>query len=59
MNDEIKRLAGFQPLVTILRLMIGPMCSQVTSTLYGIINTIWVSKYVGEVGMASVALDIA
>lgn len=59
MNDEIKRLAGFPPLVTILRLMIGPMCSQVTSTLYGIINTIWVSKYVGEVGMASVALDIA
>lgn len=58
-NDEVRRLAGSPPLVTILKLMVGPLCSQITSALYGIINTIWVSKYVGETGMAAVATDIA
>lgn len=58
-EQEIKRLAGRPPLVTILILMIGPLCSQITSTLYGIINTIWISKYIGEVGMSAVATDIA
>ena len=58
-EDEIMRLAGSPPLKTLLKLMIGPLASQITSTLYGIINTIWISKYVGEVGMAAVALDIA
>lgn len=58
-EKEIQRLAGRPPLVTILILMIGPLCSQITSTLYGIINTIWISKYIGESGMSAVATDIA
>jgi Na+-driven multidrug efflux pump len=58
-NPEIQRLAGNPPLRTVLTLMIGPFASQITSTLYGIINTIWISRYVGEVGMAAVATDIA
>lgn len=58
-KDEIARLAGSPPLATILRLMIGPLCSQITSALYGIINSIWIAKYVGSVGMAAVATDIA
>lgn len=56
---DVSRLTKRTPLMTILVLMIGPLCSQLTSTLYGIINTIWISKYVGEVGMAAVATDIA
>ena len=58
-NEEVKRLAGSPPLKTLLTLMVGPLASQITSTLYGIINTVWISKYVGEVGMSAVATDIA
>ncbi|EAY10130.1 hypothetical protein TVAG_088450 [Trichomonas vaginalis G3] len=54
-SGEIYRLSGRPPLKTILLLSIGPLCSQITSTLYGIINTFWISKYVGEVGMSAVA----
>lgn len=54
-HDEIKRLAGDTPLITILKLMIGPLASQITSALYGIIN----SKYIGETGTSAVATDIA
>lgn len=56
--EEIKRLSGRPPLKTILILSIGPLCSQITSTLYGIINTFWVSKYIGEVGMSAVAIVV-
>ncbi|EAY03031.1 hypothetical protein TVAG_143310 [Trichomonas vaginalis G3] len=58
-KDEIYRLAGSPPLITILKLMIGPLCSQITSAMYGIINSIWISKYLGDIGMAAVATDIA
>ena len=58
-NDEVMRLAGNPPLKTLLTLMVGPLASQITSALYGIINTIWISKYVGEIGMSAVATDIA
>lgn len=57
-SNEIYRLAGRPPLKTLLLLSIGPLCSQITSVLYGIINTIWISKYVGEVGMSAVAIDV-
>lgn len=53
---EAKRLIEHPPLVTILLLTIGPFCSQITSTLYGIINTIWISRYIGEIGMSAVAV---
>ena len=43
-EQEIYRLAGRKPLITICHLMIGPIISQVTGALYGIINSIWVSK---------------
>ncbi|OHT15953.1 hypothetical protein TRFO_13638 [Tritrichomonas foetus] len=56
-QDEIYRLAGRSPLMTILNLMIGPILTQVTGALYGVINTIWVSRAIGEIGMSAVATE--
>ncbi|OHT06348.1 MatE family protein [Tritrichomonas foetus] len=57
-EEEIYRLAGRPPLITILHLMIGPIISQVTGALYGIFNTIWVSHGIGEIGLSAVATEI-
>ena len=57
-KEEIKRLAGRPPLKTILFLIIGPLLSQLTGAFYGILNQIWISKKLGEKGMAAVAIEI-
>lgn len=57
-KEEIYRLAGRKPLITILHLMVGPVISQVTGALYGIINSIWVSKKFGSQGLSAVATEI-
>ena len=56
---EHYRLAGRPPLKTILILTIGPLLSQVTSAMYGIIATVWVSKSIGETGIAAVSTATA
>lgn len=56
---EHYRLAGRKPLLTVLLLSIGPLLSQITSALYGIVSTIWVSKYIGEIGMTSISTATA
>lgn len=53
--DEHYRLSGRPPLKTILLLSIGPIVSQLASALYGILDTIWISKSVGEIGMTAVS----
>lgn len=58
-RDEVKRLAGDRPLKTLMKLMIGPLCSQLSSAILGIINYILISKYIGEVGTSAVATDVA
>ncbi|KAK8841710.1 hypothetical protein M9Y10_026654 [Tritrichomonas musculus] len=57
-QQEIYRLAGRKPLITICHLMVGPIISQVTGALYGIINSIWISKKLGEKGLSAVATEI-
>ncbi|OHT05693.1 MatE family protein [Tritrichomonas foetus] len=57
-EEEIYRLAGRPPLITILHLMIGPVISQVTGALYGIVNSIWISHGIGEVGLSAVATEV-
>ncbi|KAH0793966.1 MatE family protein [Histomonas meleagridis] len=52
---EHYRLAGRKPLITILILSIGPILSQLTSSLYGVFATIWVSKSIGEAGMTAIS----
>ena len=39
--------------------MIGPIISQVTGALSGIVNSIWVSKVVGSTGLAAVGLEMS
>lgn len=52
---EHYRLAGRPPLITVLVLSIGPIVSQLASALYGILDTIWISKSVGEIGMTAIS----
>lgn len=57
-EEEIYRLAGRKPLITICHLMVGPIISQVTGALYGIINSIWISKKIGEKGLSAISTEI-
>ncbi|OHS99003.1 MatE family protein [Tritrichomonas foetus] len=50
-----ERLGGKPPLKTILSLLLGPVLSQVTNALFGIVTTIWVSKAIGIDGVSSIA----
>jgi Na+-driven multidrug efflux pump len=54
-GDEHERLGGHPPLPTIFRLAVGPVLAQGSTALYGIVDTIWVSKALGEVGMAAIS----
>lgn len=55
-TPEDRKLGGHRPLITICRLSVGPMLSQVTNALYGIITTIWISKACGEDGLSAVSM---
>jgi Na+-driven multidrug efflux pump len=50
-----ERLGSRPPLRTLFILSIGPLISQITGALYGVVNTIWVAKAVGEIGMSAVS----
>ena len=52
-EDEI--LGGTKALLTILKLSIGPFFSQVTNSLYGFINTIWLRNAVSELATTALA----
>ena len=52
-EDEI--LGDSKALLTVLKLSVGPFFSQVTNSLYGFVNTIWISSAVG--GLAVTALS--
>lgn len=49
------RLGGRKPLATILYLSSGPILAQFTGSLKGIIGSIWVSKSIGEKGLATIS----
>lgn len=55
LKEEYIRLGSRSPLKTILYLSIGPLISQVTNAVYGIVNTIWVSRACGDDGLASIS----
>ena len=54
-SDEDKRLGGSPPLKTIVTLSSGPLISQMASAFYGLINTIWISRAIGEMGMSAIS----
>ena len=52
---EHYRLAGRPPLKTVLILSIGPILSQLTGAIYGIVDTIYVSHAIGQDGMTAIS----
>ena len=55
-QSENYRLAGRPPLKTLVILSIGPFISQLVSSMYGIVASMWVAKAEGDMGMAAVSL---
>ncbi|KAK8858226.1 hypothetical protein M9Y10_013327 [Tritrichomonas musculus] len=55
LTEEDIRLGGKTPLRTVAFLSVGPLISQLTSSLYGVINTIWISKALGDPGLTAIA----
>ncbi|OHT00305.1 hypothetical protein TRFO_07968 [Tritrichomonas foetus] len=51
LDDEEMRLGSRSPLKTILILSIGPIISQIFSSLFGVFNSLWVTKTIGDVGL--------
>ncbi|KAK8837519.1 hypothetical protein M9Y10_036517 [Tritrichomonas musculus] len=56
LTPEDMKLGGHKPLITLFRLIIGPILSQGTNALYGIITTIWISKAIGDDGLSAVSM---
>lgn len=56
LTPEDIKLGGHKPLITLFRLIIGPLLSQGTNALYGIITTIWISKAIGDDGLSAVSM---
>jgi Na+-driven multidrug efflux pump len=46
-----RRLGASPPLLTLLSLVAGPFCSQVTSACYGLVDSMWISHSIGEIGL--------
>lgn len=54
-KDQHYRLGGQPPLQTILNLSFGPILSQVSSALFGIVDTMWVGRALGTKGIAAIS----
>lgn len=44
-------LGSKKPLITIIILSLGPIISQIVSSLFGVFNSIWVTKTIGKMGL--------
>ncbi|EAY14582.1 MatE family protein [Trichomonas vaginalis G3] len=54
-NSEHYLLGGRPPLVTLLSLLAGPLFSQVTNSVYGLVESLWISKTHGRFGLTVTA----
>lgn len=52
-SDEDLRLGFYSPLSTLFRLVGGPILSQITSACYGLVDSMWISKSIGEIGLTA------
>jgi hypothetical protein len=52
---ESERLGGRPALRTMLILAAGPLLSNITNSLYGIVDSIWVQRAVGDKGMTAIS----
>ncbi|OHT15087.1 MatE family protein [Tritrichomonas foetus] len=57
-DEEHMRLGGYPPFQTICRLTIGPLLSQVIQSLYGLMNSFWISRTIGEKGMTVMSIIV-
>lgn len=55
-SDEEQRLGGNPPLQTIGILLIGPLISQIASSFYGVGDSAWVAKALGNEGLSSLSI---
>lgn len=57
-NEEIEsnRLGSDPPFKTICKLTIGPLLAQVTQTFYGLMDSFWISKSIGEKGLTTMSI---
>jgi Na+-driven multidrug efflux pump len=56
---EEELLAGKTPLLTLLWFAIGPFCSQLSSSMYGLASTVWLSNYAGPDTKVALSLVMA
>ena len=54
-HSEDQRLGGNAPLKTVALLSIGPVISQLASSVFLIINALWVSRAIGDNGLAAIS----
>ena len=52
-SDEQKRLGHYPALQTLLRQSLGPLCSQVVTSMYLIVDSFWVSHTIGADGLTA------
>lgn len=50
-KGEEFRLGGRMPLLTLIILSIGPIISQIFASLFGVFNSLWVTKSIGSQGL--------
>lgn len=55
-HNEQERLGAYPPFKTLCRLTIGPLCSQIVNSLYGLMNSFWISHTIGEKGMTVMSI---
>jgi Na+-driven multidrug efflux pump len=55
-EEEHKRLGGMTPLKTILFMTIGPLLSEVCQSVYGLMDSFWIGRTIGEDGLTVMSL---
>ena len=51
-SDEDMRLGTKSPVRTVLALSVGPLISQTVQAFYGIADSLWVAKTIGQIGIS-------
>ncbi|KAK8883011.1 hypothetical protein M9Y10_045659 [Tritrichomonas musculus] len=52
-SDEQKRLGYYPALQTLMRQSLGPLCSQIVTSMYLIVDSFWVSHTIGADGLTA------
>ncbi|KAK8864950.1 hypothetical protein M9Y10_010477 [Tritrichomonas musculus] len=52
-SDEQKRLGSYPALQTLVRQSLGPLCSQIVTSMYLIVDSFWVSHTIGGDGLTA------